>query len=237
MAQPNFQSPLYLHPSDGPSSLAIQEKLSGAQNYRSWRKSMEIALSSKRKIGFVTGTVVRSGANTNEAELWDTCNNMVISWIMSSVVDQIAKSIMFVGTAAEIWTQLEKRFALSSGSRKYKLHKETYSIEQQDVVALLSAINLQKEEQHLFQFLNGLDDHFSALRSQLLLISPLPSVETACSMLQQEESQREMFNASETTTLYSKLTQKDKEKCSIFGFRWHPPERCWEKVGYPPWNS
>lgn len=55
---------------------------------------------------------------------------MVISWLMAYVSDSFAKSIMFVGNAAEIWNQLESRFALSNGSRKYKLHKDTYAIEQ-----------------------------------------------------------------------------------------------------------
>ncbi|XP_071719591.1 uncharacterized protein [Rutidosis leptorrhynchoides] len=260
------ENPLYLHPSDGPSSLAIQEKLSGTQNYRSWRRSMEIALFSKRKIGFVTSIVPRPVANDNETELWDMCNKMVISWIMSSVVDQITKSIMFIDTATEISNLLEKRFALSNGSRKYKLHKESYSImsineyytkikcvwEELDslnqlprfnvaaldvINLLLATINLQKEEQHLFQFLNGLDEHFRSLRSQLLLLSPSSSVETACSMKQLEEAQREMFSAIETTALYSSMPHKDKDKCSICDFKWHTPKWCWEKVGYLPWHS
>lgn len=58
---------------------------------------------------------------------------MVISWIMSYVSPSIAKSIMFVGTTYEIWQQLEKRFALSNGSRKYKLNKETYAIENKEL--------------------------------------------------------------------------------------------------------
>ncbi|XP_071697366.1 uncharacterized protein [Rutidosis leptorrhynchoides] len=207
-----FQNPLFLHPSDGPGSLSVQEKLIGAQNYRSWRHALEIALSTKRKLGFVTGTVARHADDANRAELWDTCNNM----------------IMFVGTGSEIWRQLEKRFALSNESRKYKLHKETYSCEQQGSL---------KEEQHLFQFLNGLDENFSAIRTQMLLMNPLPSVEIACSMVQQEESQRELFSAIETTALYSKSTQVSRDyKCSICGYKWHPPEKCWEKVGYPVWH-
>ncbi|GKC67493.1 serine carboxypeptidase S28 family protein, partial [Tanacetum coccineum] len=116
---------------------------------------------------------------------------------------------MFVGTASEIWQQLEKHFSLSDGSRKYKLNKDTYEITQSGcsvgdyytkmkcvweeldninvlpVIAVitskisvfLASLNKQKEEQRIFQFLNGLEDHFSHQRSQILMIDPLPSVE------------------------------------------------------------
>ncbi|GKD35131.1 serine carboxypeptidase S28 family protein [Tanacetum coccineum] len=215
----DITSPLFLHPSDGPGLLTLQEKLTGAQNYHSWRRAMEIGLSTKRKLGF---------------------------------------------------NQLEKQFALSNGSRKYKLNRETYDVMQSgqpiseyytrmkcvweeldsmnvlpritaisaEITSFLNAINTQKEEQRLFQFLNGLDDHFTTQRSQLLLTSPLPSVETACALLQQEESQREVFGSSqslmESTALYSKTDSK--EKCSICGYKWHPADKCWEKIGYPPWH-
>ncbi|PWA73592.1 hypothetical protein CTI12_AA259020 [Artemisia annua] len=211
-----FQNPLYLHPSDGPGSLTVQEKLTGSQNYRAWRGAMEIGLSTKRKLGFIKGTVVRSATDPNLAELWDTCNNM-------------------------------KRFALSDGSRKYKLNKDTYEISQSggsiseyytkmkcvweeldnvnvlpaitvtpEISMFLTALNQQKEEQRLFQFLNGLDEHYGNLRSQLLLMTPLPNVESACSMLQQEESQRVLFGANsyESTALYKVLGE----------------------VGYPAWH-
>ncbi|PWA94897.1 hypothetical protein CTI12_AA031390 [Artemisia annua] len=177
---------------------------------------------------------------------------------------------MFIGTAHAIWIQLESRFALSNGSHKYKLNRETYKNMQSGrsvsenyismkcvweeldsmnelprivnitpkIVVFLNALNTQKEDQSLFQFLNGLDDQFSHQRSQLLLSSPLPSVETACALLQQEESQRGVFELGqlsvESTALYSK--GEVKEKYTIRGYKWHPPEKCWEKVGYPTWN-
>ncbi|GJS93167.1 serine carboxypeptidase S28 family protein [Tanacetum coccineum] len=121
-----FQNPFYLHPSDGPNTLVVNEKLIGAQNYRSWKRSVEIALSTKRKLGFIRGTVPRDANDASLQEQWDTCNNLVISWLMSSVSESVAKSIMFIGTAHAIWLQLETRFALSNGSYKYKLNRETY---------------------------------------------------------------------------------------------------------------
>nr|GEX31932.1 cysteine-rich RLK (receptor-like protein kinase) 8 [Tanacetum cinerariifolium] len=138
---------------------------------------------------------------------------------------------MFMGTASEIWRQLEKRFSLNDGSRKYKLNKDTYDITQSGssvdeyytkmkcvweeldninvllvlavvtpkISVFLGALNKQKEEQRLFQFLN-------------------------------EVSQRLLFKSSaniESSALLSKGVVKD--KCSICVFNWHPPEKCWEK--------
>ncbi|GKB85631.1 kinase-like domain, phloem protein 2-like protein, partial [Tanacetum coccineum] len=182
-------------------SLFVNLKL----NYRSWRRVMEIGLSTKRKLGFVKGIVSRS--NT-DASLQDKINNG--SGMIAEKLESNSEIVLL--------------FEITAVSA--------------EITAFLNAINTQKEEQRLFQFLNGLDDHFTAQRSQLLLTSPLPSVETACALLQQEESQREVFGSSqslmESTALYSKTDSK--EKCSICGYKWHPADKCWEKSGYPPWH-
>ncbi|GJW16847.1 cysteine-rich receptor-like protein kinase 8 [Tanacetum coccineum] len=183
-----FQNPLSLHPSDGPGSLCVQDKLLGAQNYRSWKRSIEIALSTKRKLGFIRGIVLRSLDDAALQEQWDTCNNMVISWLMISVSESIAKSIMFVVL-------------------RHNLVGKAFNV-------FLKALQTQKKEQRLFQFLNGLDDTFTSQRSQMLLMSPLPTVESACALLQQEESQRGVFGSSnqlgiQTTALYRKNETKE----------------------------
>ncbi|GKC77245.1 hypothetical protein Tco_1128019 [Tanacetum coccineum] len=96
-----------------------------------------------------------------------------------------------------------------------------------EIVVFLAALNKQKEEQRLFQFLNNLEDHYSHQRSQILMIVPLPNVENACSLIQQGESQRMLFGSTsndETIALYRKRNVKD--KCAICGFKWHVLEKC-----------
>ena len=102
----DMQNPLFLHPSDGPLSISVP-KLEGSTNYRTWKRSFEIQLSSKRKQGFVDGSVQRSTDDELNAVQWDTCNNLVISWIHNNVSETIKQSILFISSASEIWAQLE----------------------------------------------------------------------------------------------------------------------------------
>ncbi|GKA92745.1 RmlC-like cupins superfamily protein [Tanacetum coccineum] len=127
---------------------------------------------------------------------------------------------MYVGTASEIWQQLEKHFSLSDGSRKYKLNKDTYEITQSGC---------------------SVGDYYIKMKcvwEELDNINVLPVIAVITPEISQEESQRLLFKSSaniESSALLSKGIVK--EKCFICGFKWHPPDKCWEKVGYPSWHA
>lgn len=236
----DIQNPLFLHPSDGPTSISVS-KLQSADDYRTWKRSMEIQLLSKRKLGFVTGEEKRSVTDTTDAIQWDTCNNMVISWIHNNISDSIKKSTLFVNSTSQAWKSLETRFQVVNGSRKYKLSKDLFSLKHNglslveyyttlctiweelddmntlpaitvitdEVKAFLEALEVHKQEAKLFPFLNGLDETYASQRSQILMMSVLPSVEMACSMIQQEETQRNTLKLSDSSgqeiaAMYSK---------------------------------
>ncbi|XP_074341850.1 uncharacterized protein LOC141679244 [Apium graveolens] len=259
----NMQNPLFLHPSDNPLSISVT-KLQGASDYRTWKRSMEIQLSSKRKLGFVEGTEIRSTTEISEAVQWDTCNSMVTSWIHNNISDSIKQFVLFITSTSEVWKQLEKCFQLTHGSRKYKLSKELFGLKQngarivdyytslsslwaeldsmnllptvttvsEEVLALLKAIQTQKEESHLFQFLNGLDESYGPLRSQLLMLSPLPSVEMASAAIQQEESQRDILKNpltcdSDMSAMYSKTSFNPRKPlvCGTCGGKGHSSDK------------
>jgi len=160
---------------------------------------------------------------------------------MNSVTNSIAKSILYIESASSIWKHLEKRFAVSNGSRKYKLNNDVYNLKQirdptneyctkirgiceelsatndlprfsvmnEETTNLLHALAKQNEEHKLFQFLNGLDKLYGTQRSQILMMNPLPSVESVCSMLQQEELQRQILENVQTQPEFSTLLSKN----------------------------
>ncbi|KAL2892085.1 ATP synthase subunit b [Bienertia sinuspersici] len=122
-------SPLYVHPSDG-SDLITVEKLQGSLKYRVWKISMELALTTKRKLGIVTGGVSRDKSDIVKQEAWGTCNGLVISWILRNVNDSIKRSIIFMNFAKFIWKNLEKRFQVNNGARRYQINKMLYETKQ-----------------------------------------------------------------------------------------------------------
>ena len=93
-------NPLFIHPSDGPSTITLAEKLIGSTNYRAWKRAMEISLSTKRKLAFVQGTIAKASDDPAKADLWEACNNMVIAWLMNNVSDTIA-CLLYTSDAAD----------------------------------------------------------------------------------------------------------------------------------------
>lgn len=195
---------------------------------------------------------------------------MVIAWLTSNVSPTIRTSVMYMTTAREIWSNLEKRFSITNGSRKYKFSKELYEIKKNhmpvndyytamkslweevesmnilpavtnptgEVKKLLEAIDLQREESKLFQFLNGVDEIYNSQRSQILMMVPLPSVEIVCSALMQEEAQRDILQTDKTDDSamamfgrssqprQSKFTADRNVSCSACGLKGHSGDRC-----------
>ncbi|XP_071705346.1 uncharacterized protein [Rutidosis leptorrhynchoides] len=113
--------PLFLHQNDHPGLLLISKKLTGSDNYSSWKRSMMIALNAKNKLQIVIGEFTEPAINSNNRALWERTNDMIISWILNTITDQISNSLNFVNTARELWKELLEQYSQLDGHRIYQL--------------------------------------------------------------------------------------------------------------------
>ncbi|XP_049414744.1 uncharacterized protein LOC125877514 [Solanum stenotomum] len=84
-------------------------------------------------------------------------------------------------------------------------------------------VHLQKLK--LFQFLIGLNESFLQARSQILLMSPLPSVNQAYAMIVSDESHKAVATSAGVLGVMPGAQLRDYEIAM---------ENCWKLIGYPP---
>ncbi|XP_074293037.1 uncharacterized protein LOC141619931 [Silene latifolia] len=263
--------PLYLHPAESTHPVMVDTKLSGIENYLEWNRQMEIAICSKRKLGFLTGVVKRPSKDPLREAARGTCNCLLIGWIMHNVEQPIKRFVMYTKTAKEIWDYLQKQFSVSNGARKFMLNRELDELSQGDkfiyeyftefrilwqhleimsdwppVTQVTPEVNVwldaqikEQDERKLFQFLNCLNPPYSTMRSNVLIMSPLPTVEEAAAIFQHEEAQRKNYRAPGTTeadnsAFFAGQKEADGDpKCPACNIKGHARAQCWKITGYP----
>jgi hypothetical protein len=272
----NFSSPFYLHHGDSPVSLLVSQPLNG-DNYLTWKRFMMLALMAKNKFSFVDGTLPKPSSTDPTLHAWVRCNNMVLSWILNSVSKEIANSVIFLNTAADMWEDLKERFSQSNGLRVFQLQKAISTLTQGNHSVSSYYTHLKglwdelsnirpipncscgglkvflgfHHQEYVFHFLMGLNESFSRIRGQILLIDPMPSINKVFSLVLQEERQREVaFSHSlptDTAALMSKADsnpqnqfsrlasfRKEHPTCTHCGLVGHVVDKCCKLHGYPP---
>lgn len=185
------------------------------------------ALTAKNKIGFINGSIKAPSAVDQSAEhaLWNRCNSMILSWLTHSVEPDLAKGVIHAKTAHQVWEDFKDQFSQKNAPAIYRIQKSLASISQGTMAAStyftkikglwdeletyrtlptcnqMKAHDEQREEDRLMQFLMGLNDTYSTVRTNILMMSPLPNVRQAYSLVIQDETQRQM--TSETTENFS----------------------------------
>ena len=127
--------------------------------------------------------------------------------------------------------ELEERFGQVNGAKLYQVQKEMCNVSQgvSDIstyftkvkslwdelddldkipsCSCASAEKMVKREQNqkLLQFLMGLNDDYNAIRGNILMMSPLPSISQVYSMLIQERKQSEIRSTSHFLIEYASL--------------------------------
>ena len=152
---------------------------------------------------------------------------MVLSWILYSLIPDIADSVIFYDTAHEVWEDLQNRFSQSNAPRIFQIEKEIACLAQDQMTVAsyytkfkklwdeLGSYNdaactcgVNNKRRKLMQFLMGLNESYNAIRGQPLLMNPLPDVSQAYSSIIQEEKQRNLVARRETIEASAMVVQK-----------------------------
>lgn len=113
-------SPYYLHPSDYPKQLQVNENLTD-NNFNDWSQEMTNFLFAKNKIGFVDGSLLKPDKNDDKYMQWMRCDAMIKGWLTTAMEKEIRSSVKYANTALEIWNDLHERFGKESAPRAYEL--------------------------------------------------------------------------------------------------------------------
>ncbi|KAF7126391.1 hypothetical protein RHSIM_Rhsim11G0081200 [Rhododendron simsii] len=263
----------FLHPSDNPGTPLVSSPLTG-DNYTSWSRAMIRALSAKNKSGFIDGTLPIPPKTDPTHDPWRRCDDMVSSWLMNALSKELAGSAIYADTAREHWVDLQDRFSQINGPRIYQIQRDISSISQgTDSISsyftrlktLWDELNLYnplpicscgtvrvledyQQRTHTIQFLMGLDNTYTPVHGQILLMDPIPTVKKAFSLILQEERQRSIIvppPVSDAAALLvrggnfipdprsPKSLNSKKPTCDYCSWPGHVKE-CYKLHGYPP---
>ncbi|XP_019238294.1 PREDICTED: uncharacterized protein LOC109218385 [Nicotiana attenuata] len=197
--------PLYLHPFDNPGAMFVSVAFDGI-GYRSWRNSVLSGLSTKNKLGFISGECKQPDPSSQQFRQWERCDNMVTSWILNSLSKETAVSVEYANDGVELWKELEVAMnkLIDLGCIKFRrkltvfpkeeltnLNKRTQCSCACNCGAKESMCKAEKDRR-LIQFLMGLNEVYTVVRGSILMMNPLPSLAQAFSLLVQDEKQREI---------------------------------------------
>ncbi|KAB2620401.1 S2-RNase [Pyrus ussuriensis x Pyrus communis] len=120
-----------LHHSDHPNLVLVSKKLNG-DNYTSWARGMQLSLSAKNKLGFITGDIQEpsSSDDPDAHAAWRRCNDMILSWLLHSLEPDLQESVLFSTSVQAVWDDLRERFSQSNAPRIFQLNRELATISQ-----------------------------------------------------------------------------------------------------------
>ncbi|CAL1400060.1 unnamed protein product [Linum trigynum] len=272
-------SPLHLHPADHPNLMFVSEALTDV-NYGDWVAKMTNSLLAKNKLGFVTGDTPRPepgpqldawircnaavvgwlrtamsrdvrtslSSSLSAHQIWEelrerfSTGNLPRRYKLRRDITALRQDHLSVAAFYsklkrlwDDWLTLEPPARCTCGKCECHVEQRTRS---------------SHEEMRLLDFLIGLDDNFSVVRTQLLSMKPTPTLGAAYQMAANEEQQRSLSHESrpppvDAAAFQGKGDVLPGEPRTAEGRPWcthcekpgHFKATCYELIGYPQRSS
>lgn len=82
-----------------------------------WRRSFLLIVSIKKKKEFLDGSISKPSIGDPLFLPWIRSNNMLVTWLLISVLPPVASIIFYFENAKQIWDKLHQGFSESNDSR------------------------------------------------------------------------------------------------------------------------
>ncbi|XP_025884882.2 uncharacterized protein [Solanum lycopersicum] len=192
-APTNFDagSPLYIHPSDSTCSVLVPVPFDGVV---------------KNKLRFINGECMKPSPQSPDYRQLERSDAMVTSWILNSLSKDITESDRYDQTNGAKLYQIQKEINdLNQGilditsyyTRMKKLWEELTTLSAKSICSCTctcgakETMHKAEQDRRLIQFLMGLNEVYTIIRGNMLMMNPLTSMGQAFALLVQEEKQRE----------------------------------------------
>ncbi|XP_074271011.1 uncharacterized protein LOC141594931 [Silene latifolia] len=121
-------SPYYLGSHDVPGA-KISNVILRRDNYDAWQRSMTFSLKSRRKFGFVDGTIEKP---TKEFDLenWVVVNCTIVQWIRNMIDPSLLDYIDYPDDASVLWSDIKGQYAVIDGTMIHGLKTQLHNCKQ-----------------------------------------------------------------------------------------------------------
>ncbi|KAL0319675.1 UNVERIFIED_CONTAM: hypothetical protein Sradi_5229000 [Sesamum radiatum] len=226
----------------------ISAPLNG-NNCLSWSRSVQIVLEGCDKLGYIDGSCMRPTDESPDLKQWKIADSMLRTWILNTLSKDIVNAYLYAASARTLWLDLDARYVCLKLPAMCKCGR--------CICGSNDAKKEEIEESQLIQFLTGLNESNDNIRSQILVLYPLPHVNKAYSMVLRVERQRlvnlEFIDHGDDSALMGKgydnkgsvgfknnlrrkdLVDKRTLKCEHCHKTGHSKDTCFRLHGVPDW--
>ncbi|XP_070020200.1 uncharacterized protein [Nicotiana sylvestris] len=158
-------NPLFLYPSYIPG-ISLVHTLYFCSGFGGLKRSVIVSLSAKNKIAIIDGSCPKPTDNSLNLKQWNRCNNIIISWLTSSLSPEIAES-----GALDIASYFNKLIKLWDELRVMRSNKVNAR-----ACLIKAGLLREEEEDRVHQFPMGLNEIYVGVRNNILMMQYNQSV-------------------------------------------------------------
>ncbi|KAL8152109.1 hypothetical protein V2J09_021917 [Rumex salicifolius] len=224
----SIDDPLSISNSDNPNA-QLTQLLFDESNFVTWSRQLCRALGAKMKIGFLTGAVAKPSSDSKDLPRWTRCDEMVVCWMLNSMVPELSNSFILTDSTKDLWLEIVDRYS-----------------------QVLTRLLELEDQDRLLHFLVNLNSDYDHVKSQIIAMEPVPTLNRAYYLVLQVEKQKQLTHVVPDPTVFQagsvqtggghsgkredeKPRNKEKKHCSVCQLDGHNSDGCFEVIGYPDW--